>query len=153
MGLAIKILYETNGGLEPFRTFIENLVSFFYYQIPIISPIISTLWPYVVVPQSSPLLSLHNILFLAPFFVFFIGVAFDKAAGALAKTIREVDYEITKENIRRSAMGEPIHRVQAQASIPVPAKATISGRWLELFVLPIVTGVIVAAISFLLGFV
>lgn len=148
----LKMMYYGDLG-----TFLEqpvkNLVSFLYFQIPIVSPIISTLWSYVPTPRIDAPLSVENIPLLLIYVALFAGLYLWRAAQNLTQTVKEVDHEIRKEKMRSAARGESTSPTQEDKSIvfDVPSNATFWGQVHEHYLAPLFVGIVLATILYFFG--
>jgi hypothetical protein len=129
---------------------VENIVSTLYYELPVVSPIISTLWAYVPTPRLAPLLSVENVPLLI-LYVMLIPVTYLwSAAQNLAEIVKAVDNQLAMESMHGSVRNRPTPRMQENEEFYVPSKATFWGQVHNNYLAPIVVTVIGGIILFVL---
>jgi hypothetical protein len=139
----MKGMYYEESGSPVLEKFVKNSIAFAYHKIPVISPIISTLWPYVPELRLFPLLSFDNIALLVIYVALWGGGFLFRAAQNLAEVVKAVDYQIAVDAIRESG-----RRLDPREGLNVPRNATFLGQVHEHYVAPVIVGVVVGIILF-----
>jgi YniB-like protein len=101
----LKMLNSDAAGNVLFGNVMSRSVSIFYYQIPVVSAVVSALWPYAPTPSLSPLLVVDNAIFAFFYFLIFVGHIALSRASLIARHVREVKEELRKDGLRRSMGG------------------------------------------------
>ena len=111
---------------------------------------LSLVWAHAPIPDPQRLASTSNFWFLVSYLSMFVGIAIFRSGNELAARLRRIEKQIEDELIRLSMRsGERRTREQMQESIEIP-QSPVWGRIHELYLAPIVVGLILAVAAKLL---
>lgn len=130
---------------------IKNIVYLIYTN----TRFLDFFWSYSPTPVPRNFFSSENITCISIYLLIFVGMTLIKSARSLALRIAKIDKKIEDELIRDSVKGIPVRkRQEVQDQITVPES---SSQWYtqfhNMYLAPIIVGVIVAAIAKLAGLV
>lgn len=112
-------------------------------------------WSFSPTPIPRDFLSSDNIKCFLIYLLIFVGMTLNKSARSLSLRVEKIDKEIEDALIRDSIKGIPVRkRQEVQDQITVPAS---NSRWYaqfhNMYLAPIIVGLIVATIAKLVGLV
>jgi hypothetical protein len=114
---------------------------------------LSLVWAHAPIPDLQRLVSTPNFWFLVSYLSIFVGMAIFRSGNELAARLRRIEMQIEDELIRFSMRsGERRTREEMQESIEI-RQSPVWGRIHELYLAPVVVGLILAVAAKLLGLV
>lgn len=129
---------------------VENTVRRLVYYLYRHTSFLRLAWDHAAVPDLGAPASRSTLAFLGWYLGFFIGASLVASANELARVVRHVDKKIEDEQKRDSANGLQIRpRVEIECQISVP-KQSIWMQTRTLYVAPLVIGVILLVLMWLL---